>query len=84
MSPIWYRHVKAPGNGLSQDPERLLLFRHDYSSPNVLQMVNNAAEVLDETIIEIVLTAACMFSDLYIHICSLNNRNLHFIPIYSN
>lgn len=36
-----------------------MLFRHDYNSPNVLQLVNAASEVIDETLIEIVLTANC-------------------------
>lgn len=49
---------QAPDNGLSQLPDRLLLFRHDYSSANVLHIVSNAGEVVDETVIEIVLTAA--------------------------
>ncbi|XP_037046923.1 serine/threonine-protein kinase D3 isoform X2 [Bradysia coprophila] len=48
---------KIPENGLSHLPERLLLFRHDYTSSNVLQLVNAASEITDETLIEIVLTA---------------------------
>ncbi|XP_055384827.1 serine/threonine-protein kinase D3 [Condylostylus longicornis] len=50
-------NTKIPDNGLSRLSERLLLFRHDYNSANVLQLVNSAAEVIDETLIEIVLTA---------------------------
>ncbi|KAL5283373.1 PRKD1 family protein [Megaselia abdita] len=49
---------KVPNNGLSHLPERILLFRHNYTSPNVLQMINSASEVIDETLIEIVLTAS--------------------------
>lgn len=52
-------YPQLPDNGLSQLPNRLLLFRHDYNSPNVLQLVNAASEVIDETLIEIVLTANC-------------------------
>uniref|UniRef100_A0A2M4ACC3 protein kinase C n=1 Tax=Anopheles triannulatus TaxID=58253 RepID=A0A2M4ACC3_9DIPT len=48
---------KIPGNGLNRLPERLLLFRHDYDSHNVLQMVTAASEIVDETLVEIVLTA---------------------------
>lgn len=51
--------VQLPENGLSQLANRLLLFRHDYNSPNVLQLVSAASEVIDETLIEIVLTANC-------------------------
>ena len=35
--------------------ERLLVFRHDYSSENVLQTVNSVTEVREGTVIEIVL-----------------------------
>lgn len=49
--------LQIPENGLSHLPERLLLFRHDYTSSNVLQLVNAASEIIDETLIEIVLTA---------------------------
>ncbi|KPJ20788.1 Serine/threonine-protein kinase D1, partial [Papilio xuthus] len=38
-------------------PDRILLFRHDYCSPNVLQLVNSASDITDETLVEIVLTA---------------------------
>lgn len=57
---IKYRFTcnQAPDNGLSQLPDRLLLFRHDYSSSNVLHIVSNTADIADETVIEIVLTAS--------------------------
>lgn len=62
LSAVFACHPhQAPNNGLSQLPDRLLLFRHDYSSANVLHIVSNAAEVIDETIIEIVLTASRKF-----------------------
>ncbi|KAJ9597767.1 hypothetical protein L9F63_011375, partial [Diploptera punctata] len=48
---------KCPDHGLTRLSERLLLFRHDYGSPNILQHVNSAAEIMDETIVEIVLSA---------------------------
>lgn len=43
---------------MSHLAERLLLFRHDYKSPNILQLVNSASDVIDETLIEIVLTSS--------------------------
>ncbi|XP_021946314.1 serine/threonine-protein kinase D3 isoform X1 [Folsomia candida] len=49
---------KFPEHGLSRLNERLLLFRHDYSSTNILQMINSASEINDETLVEIVLTAS--------------------------
>ena len=50
---------QLPDNGLSQLANRLLLFRHDYNSPKVLQLVNAASEIIDDTLVEIVLTANC-------------------------
>ncbi|KAG8222015.1 hypothetical protein J437_LFUL002776, partial [Ladona fulva] len=38
--------------------ERLLLFRHDFSSPNILQLINSASEVTDDTTVEVVLSTA--------------------------
>ncbi|XP_037947137.1 serine/threonine-protein kinase D3 [Teleopsis dalmanni] len=50
-------NTKIPDSGLTYLSERILLFRHDYSSPNVLHIINSASEVVDETLVEIVLTA---------------------------
>lgn len=49
-------NAKCPDHGLSHLYERLLLFKHDYSSTNILQLITNAMEVVDETLVEIVLT----------------------------
>ena len=49
-------NTKCPDHGLTQLFERLLLFKHDYSSTNILQLITNATEVVDETLVEIVLT----------------------------
>ncbi|KOB51801.1 Protein kinase c, partial [Operophtera brumata] len=48
---------QIPDNGLNRLADRILLFRHDYCSPNVLQLINCATDVIDETLVEIVLTA---------------------------
>lgn len=48
---------KCPDHGLSQLFDRLLLFKHDYNSTNILQLITNAMEIVDETLVEIVLTA---------------------------
>uniref|UniRef100_V9ILS3 Serine/threonine-protein kinase D3 n=1 Tax=Apis cerana TaxID=7461 RepID=V9ILS3_APICE len=50
-------NTKCPEHGLNHLFERLLLFKHDYSSTNILQLITNATEVVDETLVEIVLTA---------------------------
>lgn len=49
-------NTKFPEHGLNHLFERLLLYKHDYNSTNVLQLITNATEVVDETLVEIVLT----------------------------
>ncbi|XP_046421888.1 serine/threonine-protein kinase D3 isoform X1 [Neodiprion virginianus] len=57
---------KCPDHGLSRLNERLLLFKHDYNSTNILQLITNATEVVDETLVEIVLTAQVPSEDVLI------------------
>lgn len=54
-------NTKCPEHGLNHLFERLILFKHDYNSTNVLQLVTNATEVIDETLVEIVLTGKRSF-----------------------
>ncbi|XP_061384456.1 serine/threonine-protein kinase D1 isoform X3 [Danaus plexippus] len=54
---VKFVNEKIPENGLNRLSDRILLFRHDYCSPNVLQLINSASDVTDETLVEIVLTA---------------------------
>jgi len=46
---------KFPEHEVTRLAERLLVFRHDYQSENVLQTVNSVTEVREGTVIEIVL-----------------------------
>lgn len=48
--------LQFPDHGLSRLSDRLLLFRHDYSCSNVLQLVNSTVDIVDETLVEIVMT----------------------------
>ncbi|CAG7785747.1 unnamed protein product [Allacma fusca] len=56
LTKISHKNKKLPDHGLNRLNERLLLFRHDYSSTNILQMINSASEINDDTLVEIVLT----------------------------
>ncbi|XP_046401511.1 serine/threonine-protein kinase D3 [Ischnura elegans] len=48
-----------PDNGLgSRMSERLLLFRHDFASPNILQLINSASDVTEDSTVEVVLSTA--------------------------
>lgn len=51
-------HLQIPNHGLDHLPERLLLFRHDYESQNILQLLNAVSDVTDETLIEIILNSS--------------------------
>lgn len=49
-------NTKCPDHGLSQLFERLLLFKHDYNSNNILHLITNTTEIIDETLVEIVIS----------------------------
>ncbi|KAJ3649021.1 hypothetical protein Zmor_020783 [Zophobas morio] len=53
---------KIPDHGINRLEDRLLLFRHEYNSNNILQFINSASEIVDETLIEIVLTGKVVSS----------------------
>lgn len=55
---------KCPEHGINRLSERLLLFRHEYNSPNILQLINSASEIGDETLVEIVLTAQVLAEEV--------------------
>ena len=44
---------KFPNNGLSHMQDRLLLFRHDYTSENILQRIHGIQEITDGAHIEV-------------------------------
>jgi len=44
-------------HGIPRLNECIHLFRHDYSKPNILQLINAASEIVDDTLVEIVLNA---------------------------
>lgn len=73
---MFFTWFQIPDSGLTYLSERILLFIHDYSTPNVLHIINSAAEVVDETLVEIVLTASRKYIQtllaecpIPIHIC---------------
>lgn len=45
-----------PDHGLNRLTERLLLFRHDYNSQNMLLPINAASDVTDSSLVEIVVS----------------------------
>ncbi|XP_057667388.1 serine/threonine-protein kinase D3 [Diorhabda carinulata] len=53
---VSFLNSKIPDHGINKLEDRILLFRHAYNSNNILQLINSASEILDETLVEIVLT----------------------------
>ncbi|XP_017771650.1 PREDICTED: serine/threonine-protein kinase D3 [Nicrophorus vespilloides] len=47
---------KIPDHGINHLSDRILLFRHEYNSHNILQVLNAITDIGDETLVEIVLT----------------------------
>jgi len=45
---------KFPGHGITRLAERVILFKHDYNSSNILQMVNAVTDIQEDTTVEIV------------------------------
>ncbi|KAL3287930.1 hypothetical protein HHI36_002386 [Cryptolaemus montrouzieri] len=54
---------KVPDHGINRIEDRILLFRHEYNTNNILQFVNSASDIVDESLIEIVLTGKVQFSN---------------------
>ncbi|KAK7573368.1 hypothetical protein V9T40_010559 [Parthenolecanium corni] len=54
---------RCPEHGVNRLHDRLLLFRHDYSSPNILHHISSASEIEDEVLVEIVLSGQTKSED---------------------
>ncbi|XP_056637692.1 serine/threonine-protein kinase D3 [Diorhabda sublineata] len=57
---VSFLNSKIPDHGINKLEDRILLFRHAYNSNNILQLINSASEILDETLVEIVLTGKAL------------------------
>ncbi|GLV43331.1 Protein Kinase D [Carabus blaptoides fortunei] len=68
---------KIPDNGLNRLNDRLLLFRHEYNTNNILQFVNSASDITDETVVEIVLTAAPVRADADVTVVRPHALSVH-------
>ncbi|XP_069119036.1 serine/threonine-protein kinase D2-like [Argopecten irradians] len=57
---------KFPEHGFYGLVDKILLFRHDVSSANILQMINSPADVKEGCLVEVVLSAQTTMEDLQI------------------
>ncbi|KAG1684723.1 Serine/threonine-protein kinase D3 [Nymphon striatum] len=62
---------KFPEHGLNHLNQRLMLFRHEYNSPNLLQHINVASDITDSSLIEVILSANTPSDDITIRPHSL-------------
>ncbi|XP_022252201.1 serine/threonine-protein kinase D1-like isoform X2 [Limulus polyphemus] len=62
---------KFPDHGLNRLNERLILFRHEYSSENMLLPINAASDVTENTVVEVVLSVNNPSDDVQIRPHSL-------------
>lgn len=52
----WLWLIQFLDHGIPRLNECVNLFRHDYTKPNILQLINSASEITDDTLVEIVLS----------------------------
>ncbi|XP_045185676.1 serine/threonine-protein kinase D1-like isoform X1 [Mercenaria mercenaria] len=57
---------KYPEHGFYGIADKILLFRHESSSTNVLQIISNACEVIEGCLVEVVLSAKATMEELQI------------------
>jgi len=50
-------------HGITRLPERVMVFKHDVTTTNVLQMINSAGDVQEDTIVEVVLNTQPLGDD---------------------
>ncbi|CAL4071240.1 unnamed protein product, partial [Meganyctiphanes norvegica] len=74
-------NTKFPDHTLNKLNERLILFRHDYDSPNILVIINAASEVSQDTLVEIVMSAIWRSSKLHI---AAKNLTLLYVHSYKS
>ncbi|KAM9469554.1 serine/threonine-protein kinase D2 [Clarias gariepinus] len=63
---------KFPECGFYGMYDKILLFKHDTSTNNILQLVNGAADIQEGDLVEVVLSAAATFEDFQIRPHALN------------
>uniref|UniRef100_A0A452TKI2 protein kinase C n=1 Tax=Ursus maritimus TaxID=29073 RepID=A0A452TKI2_URSMA len=63
---LWYLYLQFPECGFYGMYDKILLFRHDPTSENILQLVKTASDIQEGDLIEVVLSASATFEDFQI------------------
>lgn len=53
---VFFVYFQYPEHGFYGIADKIMLFRHDAASQNVLQIINNAADVIEGCLVEVVLS----------------------------
>lgn len=66
---------RLPDHGVNRLGERLLLFKHDYTTTNVMQLITSQIDIVDQTLVEIVLSAQVLVEEnpLHPHVLSVHS-----------
>lgn len=59
---FWYLYLQFPECGFYGMYDKILLFRHDPTSENILQLVKTASDIQEGDLIEVVLSGSILFS----------------------
>ncbi|XP_075262638.1 serine/threonine-protein kinase D3-like isoform X2 [Convolutriloba macropyga] len=63
---IQFMDTKFPEHGFYQMADKILLFKHDWSDVNILKLVSQASEIVEDDLIEIVLSGKVRSADFQI------------------
>lgn len=68
---LWYLYLQFPECGFYGMYDKILLFRHDPTSENILQLVKTASDIQEGDLIEVVLSGNILFFSLHKLIISM-------------
>lgn len=68
---FWYLYLQFPECGFYGMYDKILLFRHDPTSENILQLVKTASDIQEGDLIEVVLSGSILFFSLHRLIISM-------------
>ncbi|XP_057376472.1 serine/threonine-protein kinase D1-like isoform X1 [Daphnia carinata] len=71
-------------HGIPRLNECVNLFRHDYTKPNILQLINSASEITDDTLVEIVLSGTNVIKPYFVYLLRHFKKKPSFILFTAN
>lgn len=62
---LWYLYLQFPECGFYGMYDKILLFRHDPTSENILQLVKTASDIQEGDLIEVVLSGSNTYFSIH-------------------